>query len=368
MKHLKYIIMSVALILFFSSCEMNIEKVKLAPNSEFKAPTLSAMANVIINADNVSSEGVIFNWTDANFGAPVQVEYSLYTTFGTDTALVGTSFSNSLSISKQDFNGIACNEIKVTPNTTGSVKSFLVARVYGTNAGSIKSNDVAYSITTYKAPLRPMYMPGAYQGWKVEKANEFWETNGGTNVYNTLIDLKPSDAFPNDNFTYFKVTSARNWSEGNWGKSDITQAWTGFDAGAGDLSIDIAGGKTTKFILSFNKGNMTISKKDISKVSIIGAFNESNGWSNDVDFTYDPLLNVWATTGVTFAAGKLEFLVRLNGSWDDKYGGGGNPSFDVAGGLELVKGGSNLAVPSAGTYIMKLYGNRTPFVIVMEKQ
>jgi len=36
--------------------------------------------------------------------------------------------------------------------------------------------------------------------------------------------------------------------------------------------------------------------------------------------------------------------------------------------VKLVKGGADLNVPSTGTYIMKLHGIRSPFVLLMEKQ
>ena len=103
-------------------------------------------------------------------------------------------------------------------------------------------------------------------------------------------------------------------------------------------------------------------REAVSKVGIIGSF---CGWSesDEVSFVYDNVNNVW-NADVTFAAGD-EFLIRLNGSWDYKYGTATSPSSDIAGGLELESGSSaaNITAPGAGDYTVRLYANRTPLVI-----
>ena len=77
--------------------------------------------------------------------------------------------------------------------------------------------------------------------------------------------------------------------------------------------------------------------------------------------------NIWTGGPITFSDGN-EFLIRFNHAWDKKLGTATKASDDVENGYELVEGGDNMKVPEAGTYIMKIHGNRTPMVIVMEKQ
>jgi hypothetical protein len=83
---------------------------------------------------------------------------------------------------------------------------------------------------------------------------------------------------------------------------------------------------------------------------------------------------VWVSPAVTFKESDgLAFLIRLNtandpNNWAFKFGTNGEASAEVPGGIKLVQGGGDITVPSAGTYIMKLHGNRTPYVLVMEKQ
>lgn len=372
MKHFKYTLMLITAIIALSSCELNAPLSKLIDDKEFVSPNLVSHNDVVINGDNVKKENVVFNWSNASFGQNVQIEYKLYATMNTDTTLVGTSFTNSLTISKQDFNGLVCNELHALKNTTVKIGTFLIASVYQTDIKSIKSSSISYNVTTYAAPLRSVFMPGRYQNWNIDLANEFWETDGGTNIYSTLVNLDPSkyDANGDDgDYANFKVTSARNWSSGNWGKNEITQNWSGFDAGNGNLTINIKTEGTTIFILSFNKGKMTMDKTNVKSVTLIGSFDEC-GWSEDkeIPFVYDPVGNVWQTSVVTFSGDNVGFLMRLNKSWDTKYGDSTIPSSDIDKGVLLKKGGSDIKVPSAGKYIMKLYGNRTPFVLVMDKQ
>jgi hypothetical protein len=358
MKYTKYMTMWVASLLVLVSCDIQIEKAYLEPSSGFEAPVLLSQAPVVINADNSKVESVTFNWSNASFGPAVQVEYALYA--ASKTALLGTSFTNSLSISKSDLNGVVANDLEAGVNATANVTAYLVAKVYGTNVESVTSNSIAFNVTTFAAALRTLYLPGNYQGWKIEQAPEFWETDGGTNVYKILVDLEDGS----DQYSYFKVTVARNWSDLNWGYNFLTPSWYCPEQSDSNLSVDLTEGNI--YVLTVNRGKMTIDKQLVNKVGIIGAFDES-GWSTDLDMVYDEVENLWVSPVITFS-GDLNFLIRLNGSWDDKYGTNNETSQSVTGGVNLVKGGADLFVPSNGTYIMKLHGNRTPYVLVMEKQ
>ena len=360
MKHTKYITMLVASVLVLVSCDIQIEKAFLNPVSGFKAPVLLSQGSVIINEDNNKTESVTFNWSSASFGPAVQVEYSLYATANSQTALLGSSFTNSLSVSKSDLNGVVANDLKVGVNATASISAYLVAKVYGTNVESVTSNSIAFNVTTFAAALRSLYLPGNYQGWKIEQAPEFWETDGGTNVYKIMVDLEDGS----DQYSYFKVTVARNWSDLNWGYNFLTPSWYCPEQSDSNLSVDLTEGNI--YVLTVNRGKMIIDKQLVKKVGIIGAFDES-GWGTELDMVYDEVNNLWVSPAITFSGDK-NFLIRLNESWDDKYGTNNEASTGVEGGLKLVKGGGDINVPSTGTYIMKLHGNRTPFVLVMEKQ
>lgn len=366
MKYINTIATIAAALVCFCSCEMKVEKTQLAAADDLVAPVLRPVSDVIVNSDNGKAESVVFSWTSADFGAPVQIKYSLYLANGDKEALAGISFGNSLSVTKTDINGLATNDLGIVPNETGALSAHLVASVNGVEGDEVASNTIAFNISTYSAPLRSLYLPGNYEdGWNIDKAPEFWETDGGTSIYKILVDL----ADGSDDYSYFKVTTARDWNHDNWGYENLTPKWECPEQKDKNLSIPVAEG--TINYLTVNAGKMTIDRTVVKEVDIIGSFDESANWSTDVQLAYDWEENVWASPEVTFSSG-TEFLVRLNASWDGdcKYGDGFVASNAVEGGFELTQGGSasNINVPEAGTYVIKLHANRTPWVIVMEKK
>ncbi len=368
MKQFKYIVMLMMATFLLFGCEMAIEHVKIDP-SQSVAPTLHTQNDIIVNKDNSKVEAVVFNWTSASFGAPTQIQYALYLTLGENSVLAGTSFSNSFTISKQDLNGLVCNDLKVKANETANISAGITASIYGTNVPPVKSNNISFNITTYAADLRFLFLPGNYQSWNITEAPQFWETDGGTNIYKILVDLQDGSA----DYSFFKVTVARNWSDANWGYNYLTPSWSCPEQSDSNLSVDLREGTT--YELTVNRSAMTIDKKVVDGVGMVGAY---NGWSyattGDDQFKYDAKENVWVSPAVTFTNdGGLGFLIRLNtahnpDNWTFKFGTEGEASSEVPGGIKLIQGGGDISVPSAGTYVMKLYGNRTPYVLVMEKQ
>lgn len=361
MRYIKNITILLASLFCFWACETQLETVRLNPESGFAAPTLKPVSDVIVNADNSKVEAVIFNWTEADFGVPTQIEYALYLTGNGKEALAGTSFGTSLTLSKADLNGLVVNDLSVPANETAAIGAYLTTSVYGTDVKGSKSNAISFNVTTFKASLRFRYICGEFQGWGIDKAPIIWETDGGTNIYRTLVDLENNN---DDLYSYFKITEARDWSHANWGYDHLTPSWECPEQKDNNLSIPKAEGSIN--ILSINVGKMTIDREPHKSVGIIGAFDES-GWNTEIPFVYDADSGTWVAGPVTFS-GDTNFLVRLSESWDHKYGDGFKASDSVPGGFEINKGGADIRVPSTGTYVMRLYADRTPFVLVMDKQ
>ena len=359
---MKKILLLISTIILFASCDIKMDKAELLPETSFDGPTLMQQADVIVNKDNVKKESVTFKWSSANFGQDVQIEYVVYAKYGENTARVGSSFSNSLIISKLDFNGLVCNELKVAKNITAAIESYVVATILDTEVKEMTSPAISYNVTTFEAPRRWIFMPGAYQGWAIEQAPLIWETEGGTNVYETLVNLDLGDG---NTVAPFKFTNAQNWSSGNWGCNNFTTLnWTMPAADGDNITLDITNGGIFSF--SINTTKWSVTKTDIKSVNILGSF---GGWdAGEQDLTYDPVENVWTSQALTFGADGTNFLIRFNKSWDRKFGVNGKNSDDIEGGIQLVSGGGDINVPETGTYIMKLYANRTPYVLVMEKQ
>ncbi|MCF0164205.1 MAG: SusE domain-containing protein [Bacteroidales bacterium] len=356
MKYTKYFALFISM-LMTAACSLKMETVRLAPESAFKAPTISAMGSVISDANTAGVEEVVFNWESADFGAPTQVTYSVFVALGDRQALVGQTNYNSLSISKGDLVAILVSDLGAAKNQDVTVNSFVTARVAGENTAEIKSGSTSYSVFTYLAAKRSIFLPGNYQGWSAT-ATDLWETDGGSNIYKMLVDV---DGGKGEAICYFKLHVDGSWQGFNdgwkaeWDMPDQTQSDGNFN-----VPID------EKYIrLTVNVKKKTLNREVISYVGLIG---DHNGWAdNENAFTYDPAQNVWEAEAA-FEAGK-GFLIRLNQDWNMKFGGGTSPSDEVPGGfvLEESGGAANIPTPGTGNYKVVLHANRTPWVITFTK-
>lgn len=362
-----------AALLVFSACDIcelgpvEPDKTMLSPEGEFVAPVLLEVGDITIDGNN-SAEAVTFLWSAADFGAPVQIAYNLYFARDGKTALAGTSRTNKLTLSKADVNGILVNSLGVKANDAADVEAYVEASVNGTEVKSVRStNSVAFNVQTFKAKLNSLFICGQFQnGWDVNNAPEFWETGGGTKIYKILIDYLAQGTITPGEDQGFKILTQRKWEGDYWGYSGLTPSWDCPENN--DKNFQFGAAAQNIYLLTVNLSKKTISAEGIDALSLIGDFDESAGWSNDVDLVYDCVQNIWTAGPVTFSGGKTDFLIRYDHAWSKKLGGATTASEDVEGGFELVSGGDNMKVPSDGTYMMKIHGNRTPMVIVMEKQ
>lgn len=364
MKLLKNIMFFAAAALF-AACETDVETPQIYNPANFVAPVIGECGDIIVNADNSDNENVVFSWTPADFGQPVQVLYSVYVTLDGKEGLVGTSNSTSLAISKGDINGVVINNLGVTANEKAEgITAYVSAQIANTsNYEAIKSAaSNAFSVQTYAAPLKWMYLCGEFNGWKETAAPIFWETNGGTNTYTCMVDFSASADNTN---SFFKVLPEQSWST-SYGKDALTASWTIADNADGNLSMPIT--EATIHEVTVNMAVMTIDQTAIGNtLGLCGTFNNWGDGEADAAFTYDALTSTWKTDVVALEAGQ-EVKVRADAAWTTNWGATGKNSTAVAGGLELAAGGDNISVPESGNFIVELHANRTPYVLVFNKQ
>lgn len=346
-------------LLSLAGCTREFEKTMISAPEAFRAPTLEAVSDVVVDRNNNKVEAVTFNWSPADFGAPTQIEYVLYLRSGGQTGRLGSSFTNSLSVTKADINSLATGDLKIAKNDTAPVEAYLVASVYGTQAGSVESNAVSFNVTTFDAPKDCIYMPGFYNGWVQEKT-DMWETEGGSKIYRMLVKFALDD---NGNAT-FKMSIAGKWT----GLNDKYTADWDADFGDKDGNLRVPEDELINLV-TVDVNKKLVSRQHFTSLDILGGFAASEGWQKSFEFDYDVDANVWKTEPLAFAAGD-EFLIRLNHSWDYKFGTATTPSSEVKGGFELEqnKDAANIVCAEAGTYVVKVYANHTPFVLVMDKQ
>ena len=351
-------------ITLFAGCNTDVDTPQIGSSNEFIAPIIGECSNVVINANNSKEEMVIFTWQAANFGLPVEILYSVYITDGVNNSRIGTSSTTSYSIAKGDLNGFVMNDLGVAANETVTLQAYVTAQLAGaTELTELKSNSSnSFSVTTFAAALKNLYTVGFFNGWDVGAAVEIWEETAGTDIYVGMIDLKNDEA-TTPGYSGFKIVSARNWNEGNWGYDAFTVGSNITSSSDGNLVLPAGYWK-----LSVNKKAMSIEATAVSSVDILGSFNGWNDTAGHTPLTYSATENAWISAPVEFAEPGA-FLVRLNASWDHKYGSSGVASTAVAGGIELVTGGgADITVAEAGIYIIKLHANRNPYVIEVLKQ
>ncbi|MEG2771022.1 MAG: SusE domain-containing protein [Alistipes sp.] len=362
MKYIKYIMTMFAAAATLTACDTELETVGLPDASTYIAPVLNAHDAVVVNIDNVKTEEVTFTYSKADFGVPTAIQYSLYLKLGERSTLAARSFSTSITMGKADFNGIVVNTLKVPANSSADIEAYIVAQMGTTEVVTPASNNITFNVKTFKAALRNLYVPGWFQGWAPEKAPKIWETSGGSNVYEGLFNFT-EDVAGTPGFSGFKIIDSPDWDHGNWGfdKFKVDKNFTA----ASDGNLQLKPGIWKIKVTLISSAERTIEATPVTSVNMLGSF---GGWdAGEVDMTYSPVTNVWTSPVVTFTDG-LDFLVRLNKSWDFKLGDSGERDQEL-GGVNLVSyGGENILVPAAGSYIMKLYADRAPYVLVMEKQ
>lgn len=365
MKLLKNIMFFAAAALF-AACETDVETPQIYNPENFVAPVIGECGDIIVNADNSDNENVVFSWTPADFGQPVQVLYSVYVTLDGKEGLVGTSNSTSLAISKGDINGVVINNLGVTANEKAEgITAYVSAQIANTsNYEAIKSAaSNVFSVQTYAAPLKWMFLCGEFNGWKETTAPKFFETNGGTNTYSCMVDFSASADNTN---SFFKVLPEQSWST-SYGKDALKASWTIADNADGNLSMPIT--EATIHEITVNMAVMTIDQTAIGNtLGLCGTFNNWGDGEADAAFTYDALTSTWKTDVVALEAGQ-EVKVRADAAWTTNWGASGKNSTAVTGGIELAAGSNdNVSVPESGNFIVELHANRTPYVLVFNKQ
>ena len=372
MKTTKYIAIATAL-LALVACQREFVKTQIADESQFVAPVLQPMADIQVNANNTKVESVVFIWSPADFGVKTQIDYSVYAQTNVDgqeySALLGSTATTSLALSKEDLNSLAVSDLSLPRNATSPMSVWVVAATSGLNSPTVKStNTITFKVTTYDPPKDWVFFPGYYNSWGDNNDKEpwrVWEVEGGTGVYRTIVQLKEDkDNTPG-------ICPLKLYMNGAWlgGKDGYEATWDNWDYGDKDGNWGVPASEPIN-IIEFNKNKKAASRTALLKgVGLIGSFAASN-WASDVKFVYDDKNNVWVIDEVALASGD-EFLVHLNEAWDKfKYGGPLKASDSVEGGFDLVNGGdsANIPVTDGGTYTLKLYANRTPLVLVMEKK
>lgn len=342
MKFLKYISCAAAALSLLACQEVD-KTCALAPDAVV-APVLDEHSDILVDADNLSTE-VTFTWRAADYGYPAAVTYALFCVYGEEEPYqVGESSGTSYTLTKESLNNALVNTkgLGVPAEATSKVFFYLVASVSTSpdSAYSKMSNSIALNITTVKstsAPWvrRPLYVPGAHQGWAPATAPVLWETDENSDVYEGPVYLVPSDATVE--VCEFKFTDSPAWDGGNFGTSIDALENSG---GSGNLTID----RGTYWIRVTLASDHSTGSVKLTKIEQIGVTGEAiAGWPSDEnpnpdlvlalaglptdpddpDFAdkHNAAVNAQIWEGVCDNCLGGEFKFRLDHAWSQSWGG-----------------------------------------------
>lgn len=170
-----------------------------------------------------------------------------------------------------------------------------------------------------------MYVPGSYQGWNPANTTTVLASVNSDSKYEGYLNFLADSA-------QFKFSPVPNWSH-NWG-------------GANGILIpngaNIKAGKAGYYKINIDTVALTYTVVQTTW-GIVGDATPG-GWNTDSPMTYDTASRSFKAT-LHLTIGSLKF--RANGAWNINYG-------DNQGNGILESGGSNIAIPDSGTFVITM--------------
>ena len=317
--------------------------------------TLSASSLTLVldsSAANRNNTVVTFNWTPADFGYQAGVKYTL------QIAKAGANFVNPKEYTfdggfQQKFTHAEFNQVALLLGLAPAANGTLEARVRSTVSSKVDttySNKLTITVKPYLVIINypSLWVPGDYQGWNPGTAPKI-SSQFANGQYEGFINM------PSGGTYQFKLTSDPDWGHTNYGYA--TGTTTGSDA-SGTISTSGSAGNlyTPTFGYYRVKANVPALTWSVTKTTwgLIGDF---NGWSTDVNMTYNATTQVWTGTISPTSAGGFKF--RANAGWTINFGdNGANGSLEYDGANLSITPGSHtitldLHIPGNYTYTIQ---------------
>ena len=183
-----------------------------------------------------------------------------------------------------------------------------------------------------------VFAPGAYQGWDPGTAPALTSRNSDNNYEGYLNFTEAGE---------FKITPERDWDED-------------FGAGETEGSLAPSGQNIAIADPGFYQVKVDLNELTISLLNtswgIIGDATPG-GWDADTDMTFNAEEGAWEIQ-VDLVQGEIKF--RANDDWGLNFGDDGADAI-------LEEDGGNIAIPSDGNYIIKLYLDRPDYTYSIEQ-
>ncbi len=339
MKKINILLFFLSALFMFSACSKDEDKVYLLTAENATAPTVNVegASNIVVSEEIMNTFPAILNWSRANFGKDIVVEYILEMdtteSFATakSTSLGNTVFSRALSTS--ELNTWAMGFGGYDSETNEVFETFLNMRILATprlesstvvnKPDTLYSNTVSFMVLPYVAevPFKDViYLTGSLISGVDEWNND---ANGiGKGLQILFADDSKID---NKKYTYtgsFKANAEFKMpiAAGKW-----DPCWGGKGTAAGSLvlennSANVTGPSTAGvYTLSIDLDAETYSFAAYTGATtshtFIGIVGDATagGWDTDTELTQvSP--HIWVATSADLIPGKLKF--RADKGWD----------------------------------------------------
>ncbi|MCF3110173.1 SusE domain-containing protein [Niabella sp. CC-SYL272] len=326
MKYLFLYVFTALIALAFHSCKKDETQVVMNNNK----PTLSGNSSgpITLLQENADKPALTLTYDNVDLGFADALGYTL------QIAPVGNDFkadslverdldrkAGSVTLTAKELNSLLLTEFIPAGQTINY--AFRIR----TSAGKIYSNVLPLTITTYEDWPRViardfLYTPGAYQGWDpaAKVIAKMYVMSGNK----TTGQLEGSVFLP-DPVNEFKLTPDPKWDNsygsitntGNKGTLDYNKG--------GNFSVTGKGYYKMKLDLTAKTWTATL-----NNISIIG--NAAVDWNTDVPLDFDPSTQTFSKVLTLKSGTDIGFKFRANADWAVNFPG------------------SNLTVPSTGTY------------------
>ncbi|WP_069659796.1 SusE domain-containing protein [Arcticibacter eurypsychrophilus] len=322
--------------LVFASCKKDEEKLSVTAG---EAPALAVSTNTLVLTPATASDTVItFSWNKQEVTWSTPANATDITTYTLEIDSAGQNFASPYDVdftgfvkgkyTGADFNALMVSKVNLPSDVASHIELRLKTSI-APNQSPVYSNVVSLTVTPYVVipEYVSLYVAGSHQGWAPSTAPAIGSVkDDGT--YEGFVN------FP-DASTDYKLTSARDWNNTNYG-----------DGGTGLLST--TGGNITQagagyYYIKADINKMTVSAEKTAW-AVIGAAT-SGGWDTETALTYDINAKVWKAT-VNLTAGEFKF--RANNAWALNMGA------STIDGVLKIGSNDNLSVSDAGSYTITL--------------
>jgi hypothetical protein len=350
MRNIVKTILAITLISGFASCTDE-QDLKFANNAaEFKILSPVSGEGVILAPETPTNPGLSMTWEDMDYGTPTEVTYTVQVdnsgeNFDTPFDLVTTS-NTYVTVSSDALNSAALAS-GLTPFSQGGLEIRVRATV-GTTGSEEKFSDViTYLVTPYSTDLPKLYVVGnflsasGYGGdWSPASAVPLAASAFGATDYEGYVYFNVA----NFEYKFLPTNTSFNDDYGDDGSFSGTLVQTGesnaVGTGAGYYRV-----KADTGTLTYNVAPTAWSVTG-SATALSWPAGPDGTPGQDYDMTYNQTTKKWSVVLPLSGGNKIKF--RANDAWSLNYG---STALD---GSTLNEGGTDIDVPSTGTYLIEL--------------